>query len=105
MPAVIGTEARAPPGPAGGAGDLDARDAAPAVPRHAPDVERAPDGNLLARRDVGDDRIDNHLRDRLVCVSHLRREVFDDRESVGRNAIGSLDPEIVEWLAYRVDRR
>src|SRR5208337_5238394 len=37
-------------------------------------------------------------------LGHLRDKMLDDREAVGRNPIGRLDPEVVEWLAERVDR-
>src|SRR6266704_3008374 len=81
-----------------------ARLVARAIPRDALDHKGSSGPNILPCSDVGDDRVDDHLGDRLVGVGHLRGEVLDQGEAVGWNAIPGLDPEVVEGLADRVDR-
>src|SRR5207247_5851480 len=100
--AVIGAQRRAAPRLPAIRRYVDAGNAASAIPCDTLDHKRPSDANILACNDIGDDRIDDHLGDRLVSVGHLRGEVLDQREAVGRNAIRGLDPEVVEGLADRV---
>src|SRR5882672_3618614 len=67
-PAVVGAESRAAPRATTVGRHIDSGDSASAVPGDTLDVECAADGDLLSGSDVGDDRIDDHLGDRLVGV-------------------------------------